>query len=38
VFEKRVIRGIFRPKRDDETGGCRKLKNEELNILYFSYY
>jgi hypothetical protein len=30
VFENRVLRRIFGPKRDEETGGWRKLHNEEL--------
>jgi hypothetical protein len=34
VFENRVLRRIFGPKRDDVTGECRKLHNEELNDLY----
>jgi len=34
VFENRVLRGIFGPKRDDVTGEWRKLHNEELNDLY----
>jgi len=34
VFENRVLRRIFGPKRNEETGGWRKLRNEELNILY----
>jgi hypothetical protein len=29
VFEKRVLRRIFGPKRDEVTGGLRKLHNEE---------
>jgi hypothetical protein len=33
VFENRVLR-IFGPKRDEVTGGWRKLHNEELNGLY----
>jgi hypothetical protein len=36
VFEKRVLRRIFRPKRDGVTGGWRKLHNEELHNLYSS--
>jgi hypothetical protein len=36
VFENRVLRGIFGPKRDDVTGEWRKLHNEELNDLYCS--
>jgi hypothetical protein len=34
VFENRVLRRIFGPKRDEETGGWRKLHNEELRNLY----
>jgi hypothetical protein len=34
VFEKRVLRKIFGPKRDEVTGEWRKLHNEELNDLY----
>jgi hypothetical protein len=34
VFEKRVLRGIFGPKRDEVTGGWRRLHNEELHNLY----
>jgi hypothetical protein len=30
VFEKRVLRRIFRPKRDEVTGEWRKLHNEDL--------
>jgi hypothetical protein len=36
VFENRVLRRIFGPKRDDVTEEWRKLHNEELNDLYFS--
>jgi hypothetical protein len=36
VFENRVLRRIFRPSRDEVTGGWRKLHNEELYGLYFS--
>jgi hypothetical protein len=36
VFENRVLRGIFCPKRDDVRGEWRKLHNEELNDLYCS--
>jgi hypothetical protein len=36
VFENRVSRGIFGPKRDEVTGGWRKLHNEELHNLYSS--
>jgi len=34
----RVVRRIFGPKRDEVTGGWRKLHNEELNDLYSSPY
>jgi hypothetical protein len=36
VFENRVLRRIFGPKRDGVTGGWRKLCNEELHNLYSS--
>jgi hypothetical protein len=36
VFENRVLRKIFGPKRDEVTGEWRKLHNEELNYLYSS--
>jgi hypothetical protein len=36
VFENRVLRRIFGPKRDEVTGGWRKLYNEELHNLYSS--
>jgi len=36
VFENRVLRRIFGPKRDEVTGKWRKLHNEELNALYRS--
>jgi hypothetical protein len=36
VFENRVLRRIFGPKRDEATGGWRKLHNEELHNLYSS--
>ena len=34
VFENRVLRRVFGPKRDEVTGEWRKLRNEELNELY----
>jgi hypothetical protein len=34
VFENRMLRRIFGPKRDEVTGGWRKLHNEELHNLY----
>jgi hypothetical protein len=36
VFENRVLRRIFGPKRDEETGELRKFHNEELRDMYFS--
>ena len=36
MFENRVLRGIFGPKRDEVTGEWRKLYNGELNGLYSS--
>jgi hypothetical protein len=36
VFEDRVLRGIFGPKRDGVTGEWRKLHNGELHNLYSS--
>jgi hypothetical protein len=36
VFQNRVLRGIYGPKRDEVTGEWRKLRNEELNDLYCS--
>jgi hypothetical protein len=36
VFENRVIRIMFGSKRDEVTGGWRKLQNEELHNLYYS--
>ena len=36
VFENRVLRRLFGPKRDEITLEWRKLHNEELNALYFS--
>jgi hypothetical protein len=38
VFENRVLRRIFGPKRDEVTGGWRKLHNEELHGLLFAKY
>jgi len=34
VFENRVLRRVFGPKRDEVTGEWRKLHNEELSDLY----
>jgi hypothetical protein len=36
VFENKVLRRIFRPKRDEVTGEWRKMHNEELRDLYSS--
>jgi hypothetical protein len=36
VFENRVLRRIFGSKRDEVTGGWRKLHNEKLRNLYSS--
>jgi hypothetical protein len=36
VFENRVLRRIFGPKRDEVTGEWRKLHNEEHCNLYSS--
>jgi hypothetical protein len=36
VFENRVLRRIVRSKRDEMTGGLRKLHNDELHNLYCS--
>jgi hypothetical protein len=34
LFENRVLRRVFGPKRDEVTGEWRKLHNKELNDLY----
>jgi hypothetical protein len=34
VFENKVLRRIFGPKRDEVIGGWRKLHNEQLHDLY----
>jgi len=34
VFENKVLRTVFGPKRDEVTGEWRKLHNEELKDLY----
>ena len=36
VYEKRLLRRIFGPKRDELTAEWTKLNNEELNDLYCS--
>jgi hypothetical protein len=34
VFENRVLRRVFGPKRDEVTRKWRQLHNEELNVMY----
>ena len=34
MFENRVLRRVFGPKRDEVTGEWRKLHNQELRDLY----
>jgi hypothetical protein len=36
VFENRVLRRILGPKRDEVTGGWRKLHIDELHNIYYS--
>ena len=36
VFDSRVLRRIFGPKRDEVTGEWRKVRKEELRDLYSS--
>jgi hypothetical protein len=36
VFENRVLRRIFGPKRDEVTGGLGKLHNDEFHNVYSS--
>jgi len=36
VFQSKVLRRIFGPKRDEVTGEWREIYNEELNDLYSS--
>jgi len=36
VFENRILRRIFVPKRKEITGESKKLNNKEINDLYFS--
>jgi hypothetical protein len=36
VFEIKVLRRIFGPRREEVTGEWRRLHNEELNDLYCS--
>jgi hypothetical protein len=34
LFENRVLRRLFAPKKDEVTGEWRKFRNQELNDLY----
>jgi hypothetical protein len=36
MFENRVLRRIFGPKREEVAGGWKRLHNEELHNLYTS--
>ena len=36
MFENKVLRRIFGPRRDEVTWEWRRLHNEELNDLYCS--
>jgi hypothetical protein len=36
MFENRVLRGIFVPKRDEVAGRCRRRHNQELHNWYVS--
>jgi hypothetical protein len=36
VYENRVLRRIFGPKREEVAGGWRRLQNEELHNLHVS--
>jgi hypothetical protein len=38
MYENRLLRRIFGPKRDEVTGWCRNLHNEELHNLYSWYW
>jgi hypothetical protein len=38
VFENRVLRRLFGPKRKEGAGGWRRLHNEELHKFYASSY
>jgi hypothetical protein len=38
VFENKVLRRIFGPKRDEVTGEWKRLHIKELYALYFSPY
>jgi hypothetical protein len=36
LFNDRVLRKMFGPKREEVTGDCRKMRNKELSDLYSS--
>ena len=36
MFENKVLRRIFGPRRDEVTGDWRRLHNEVINVLYSS--
>jgi hypothetical protein len=36
MFHNKVLSRISGPKREEETGGWRKLNNEEFHNLYYS--
>jgi len=36
MFENKVLRRIFGPRRDEVTGDWRRLHNEKINVLYSS--
>ena len=38
MFENRVLRRVFGPKREEVTGEWRKLHNEELSNLPLTQY
>jgi hypothetical protein len=38
MFEKRVLKRLFGPKREEVTGHCKKLNNEFRNFLLCSKY
>jgi hypothetical protein len=38
VFENRVLRRLFKPKKDKVTGGWKKLHNEEPDHELFTKY
>jgi hypothetical protein len=34
VFQKRLLKGIFRPRMKEVIGGRRKVHNEEINLVF----